>query len=495
VSAEGWAIAEPAGIPSASPLTEAAARGVEAVRSGHRSLWALVGRLLWSMPQLAWIILDLLCLWGGIWLGVRFLPWWPWASVPYPLATEAVFGGALIISGMIFGWYERETLLHRSRIAARSLMSIALATGLTYVVIHVFMYAGLSRRVAAGGVATFLILGPAVRLLAYWSLRNYPRGLLIIGTGRARQLAVNALKSRLMRNYRIVGFVNGDPDLVGRIRQGYPILGTIDQIEEICLQNDVHEVVLSSELAEDPAVAKAALACLRLGCRVTNEVTFCEKSFGEVPVEHIGHDWFLFADLHSHREETAALKRLADVATAVVGLIFSLPLWPLIALLVKLDSRGPVFYSQRRAGQNGKIFTLYKFRTMPPDSEPAGSPAWAVENDPRVNRIGQFLRRSRLDELPQLWNVLLGHMALVGPRPERPEFVERLTREIPFYSERLLIKPGLTGWAQINFRYGASVEDARKKLQLDLYYVKHMSLELDLVIMFRTFGKFFEGGW
>ncbi len=495
MGADGWVIAESANVASANSLTEAASRGYEAVRSTRRSIWALIGRVLWAMPKPTWMLLDLLCLWGGIWLGVRLLVWWPWASVPYPFVIEGVFGASLVISGMIFGWYEPETFLHRSRIVARSVMSIALATGLTYVVIHVFMYAGLSRRVAAGGVATFLILGPAIRMLAYWSLLKYPRGLLIIGTMPAEQLAVKALISRLGRGYRIAGFVDTDPDLVGRIRQGHRVLGTVEQIEDICLANHVHEVIISSNLAEHPQVAKAALACLRLGCRVTNDVTFCEKTFGEVPVEHIGPDWFLFSDLHRHREETEAVKRILDVIASAVGLVLSLPLWPLIALLVKLDSRGPVFYSQRRVGQNGKIFSLYKFRTMPPDAEADGSPAWAVENDPRVNPIGRFLRGSRLDELPQLWNILLGHMALVGPRPERPEFVERLTREIPFYSERLLLKPGLTGWAQINFHYGASVDDARKKHQLDLYYVKHMSLELDLIIMLRTFGTFFQGAW
>ncbi len=486
---------ESPGLVAATPLTEAAVEGLEAFRFSRRKAWVLLGRFLWSMPQMAWVVLDLICLWAGIGLGVRLLVWWPCTTVPYPFAVEAIFGAALALSGMIFGWYERETLLHRSRMVARSLMTIALATGLTYVVIHVFLYAGLSRRVAAGGVATFLLLGPAIRWLAYWSLRNYPRGLVIIGTGSGGQSAARAFEARRMRGYRIAGFVDVDPDLVGRVRQGVRVLGTPDQIEEICLKHDVHEVVIGSQFAEHPQVAEAALACLRLGCRVTNDVTFCEKAFGEVPVEHLGPDWFLFADLHNRREEIAAVKRILDVVTAVVGLAASLPLWPLIALLVKLDSRGPVFYSQRRAGQNGRNFTLYKFRTMPPDAERDGAPAWAVENDPRVGPIGRFLRGSRLDELPQLWNILLGHMSLIGPRPERPEFVERLVREIPFYKERLLIKPGLTGWAQINFRYGASVEDARKKLQLDLYYIKHMCLELDLVIMFRTFGTFFQGAW
>jgi exopolysaccharide biosynthesis polyprenyl glycosylphosphotransferase len=473
----------------------AQARSGAAGRYGHGNAWALLGRLLWMMPKVAWVALDLVCLWAGVWLGIRLLVWWHWVEGQSPVLVGAVFSAFLVASGMVFGWYEQETLFHRSRIAARSVMTIALATGLTYLVVHVIMYAGLSRRVAAGGVATFLVLGPAVRLLAYWSILKFPRGLLIVGTGPSEQLAVKALGRGLMRGYRLVGFVDADPDLVGRLRQGYRILGTIDQMDELCRRHQVHEVIISSRLAQRSDVAEAALSCLRLGCRVTNEVTFCEKAFGEVPVHHIGPEWFLFADLQSHREEAAAVKRIADVVTAIFGLAFSLPLWPFIALLVKLNSRGPVFYSQRRVGQNGALFTLFKFRTMPCDAEPDGVATWATQDDPRVAIIGRFLRRSRLDELPQLWNILLGHMSLVGPRPERPEFVERLTREIPFYRERLLIKPGLTGWAQINYHYGFSVEDAVKKLQLDLYYVKHMGLELDLVIMFRTFGRFFEGGW
>jgi len=495
VSAEGWIITEPVGATHLGSLSGATVGDLNRSRETRLSPLALAGRVLWTLPQPVWMFLDVLFLWLGIWCGVNLLVWWPWTELHHPEVVELVFSMGLIASGMVFGLYEPETLLHRSRIAARSVLTIALATILTYVVVHVFLYAGLSRRVAAGGVATFLILGPAIRWVAYWSLQKFPRGLLIVGTGPTEQMAVRALDRGLLRGYRLVGFVDTDPDLVGRLRQGHRILGTIDQIESICTRHHVQEVIISSRLAERLEVAEAALTCLRLGCRVTNEATFCEKAFGEVPVKHIGTDWFLFADLQSHREEAAALKRVVDLTTAVIGLTVSLPLWPLIALLVKLNSRGPVFYSQVRVGHTGRTFTLYKFRTMCIDAEADGTATWAIQDDPRVGLIGRFLRRSRLDELPQLWNILLGQMSLVGPRPERPEFVERLTREIPFYRERLLIKPGLTGWAQINYHYGASIEDALKKLQLDLYYIKHMSLELDLVIMFRTFGKFFQGAW
>ncbi|MBU0595296.1 sugar transferase, partial [Candidatus Bipolaricaulota bacterium] len=174
------------------------------------------------------------------------------------------------------------------------------------------------------------------------------------------------------------------------------------------------------------------------------------------------------------------------------ALLLAAPLLLGISLLILTRERGPVFYSQTRVGQGGRPFTLHKFRTMRGDAEAHGT-IWAQPDDPRATTLGRWLRRSRLDELPQLWNILKGDMSIVGPRPERPEFVEPLSTLIPFYAERHLIKPGLTGWAQINYRYGSTVADARSKLQLDLYYVKHTSLELDLIILLRTFGTFFLG--
>jgi lipopolysaccharide/colanic/teichoic acid biosynthesis glycosyltransferase len=172
--------------------------------------------------------------------------------------------------------------------------------------------------------------------------------------------------------------------------------------------------------------------------------------------------------------------------------IVSLPLYPLAALAIKIEDRGPVLYSQQRLGRNGQIFKLYKFRTMRVDAE-NGRSVWARRSDPRVTRVGRLLRRTRFDEFPQFINILLGHMSVVGPRPERPEIVTELCRHIPFWSERNLVKPGLTGWAQISFRYGNTIDDARRKLQYDLYYLKHMNLELDIIILFRTLGTFLRG--
>jgi len=183
----------------------------------------------------------------------------------------------------------------------------------------------------------------------------------------------------------------------------------------------------------------------------------------------------------------SAGKRLLDVVLGTLGLMIGLPILALVALAVRLTSSGPVFYHQRRVGLHGRIFTVHKFRTMREDAEAKTGPVWASKKgDPRVTPIGRFLRRSRLDELPQLWNVLKGEMSVVGPRPERPEFVTDLTRDIPYYGQRHVVRPGLTGWAQVRYTYGASAEDALQKLQYDLYYIKNLSIALDLYIIFET---------
>jgi exopolysaccharide biosynthesis polyprenyl glycosylphosphotransferase len=196
--------------------------------------------------------------------------------------------------------------------------------------------------------------------------------------------------------------------------------------------------------------------------------------------------WLIFADGFVKTRLTRAVKRTIDLILAVAGLLLTLPLMGLIALAIRLDSRGPVLFRQERVGQGGRIFVLSKFRSMNADAEERSGPVWASAHDPRVTRIGRILRKTRLDELPQLIQILRGEMSFIGPRPERPEFVQLLQREVPFYMERLSVKPGLSGWAQVRCPYGASVEDALEKLQYDLYYVKNLSPFLDLLILFST---------
>jgi exopolysaccharide biosynthesis polyprenyl glycosylphosphotransferase len=204
-------------------------------------------------------------------------------------------------------------------------------------------------------------------------------------------------------------------------------------------------------------------------------------------VENLRPSWLIFSPGFKKSRVLRSGKRVVDIIAAGIGLIVAGPLMALVALAIRVSSPGAALYHQRRVGQHGRIFTLHKFRSMCEDAEAATGPVWAAkEGDSRVTAVGRFLRRTRLDELPQLWNVLKGDMSLVGPRPERPEFVAELTRQIPFYGQRHVVRPGLTGWAQVRYTYGASVEDALQKLQYDLFYIKNLSLPLDLFIILDT---------
>lgn len=460
-----------------------------------RASWAgTVGNTLLEMPWLIWSVLDLLIIGTGVYLGYEWFVWLPggeWIQIGW-FETSLIQCPLLIVAGLVFGLYEQQTLLRRSRIVVRSLLTGVGAVALAYIVIWLGMHSVHSRGALLLAGALYLAVAPAVRLLACACIPSYRRRFLIVGTDRKSRLRPAGMGDGLSRRYELLGYISLEEIEVGRIMDGRRVLGTVEDIERICVDHEVAEVVVGPAAAKNLRVLEKTLSCLRLGCRVTNLSTFYEQVLSEVPVDHLEPHWFLFADLKHYREAQLIMKRVFDVVMSIVGLLVTLPLWPLIALLIVLDSPGPIFYRQRRVGLNGRSFHLHKFRTMYVSAEVNGH-AWAAENDPRVTRIGWYLRRSRLDELPQLWNILIGEMSVVGPRPERPEFVTELCPQIQFYNERHLIKPGLTGWAQINYRYGASVEDARRKLQLDLWYIKHMSMELDLVILLRTMGTLFLG--
>jgi len=458
----------------------------------------ILGSILLDLPWLLWAAVDLLIVTLAVYtsysliLGSTGMTWYRLGWGQAALIQCAAF----LPAGLIFGLYEQQTLLSRSRTLARSLLSAVCAAVFASIVIHLLMYEMLSRRILLVTVGFYLTLAPTLRLLACWCVNHHTRRFLIVGTDRRSRLSLahpNADRcDGLSRRYHLVGYVTLDAIEVGRSIDGHPVLGTIDEIEEICLEHGVHEVVVGPGPTKRAYVLDRMIGCLNLGCRVTDLATFYEHVLSEVPLASLDPSWFLFADLKRSREAQLILKRALDIIGAICGLVLTLPVWPIIALLIKLDSPGPVFYSQRRVGLNGRIFLLHKFRTMHVEAEKDGH-QWASVDDPRVTRVGRYLRKSRLDELPQLWNVLRGQMSLVGPRPERPEFVDELAAHIRFYNERHLIKPGLTGWAQINYRYGASIEDTRRKLQLDLWYMKHMSLELDMIILFRTIGTLFVG--
>jgi exopolysaccharide biosynthesis polyprenyl glycosylphosphotransferase len=237
---------------------------------------------------------------------------------------------------------------------------------------------------------------------------------------------------------------------------------------------------------------KQLMECLGMGVRVSDFSNFVERNVFQVPVENIRGEWFLQADLELAHPVYLLAKRAVDILVSLAGLVLSAPCIGLAAIAIRLESNGPVFYSQTRVGLHNQSFTIWKLRSMRQNAESDG-PRWAAAADARITRVGKILRLTRLDEVPQFWNILRGEMSLVGPRPERPEFIEKLTMEIPYYQQRHLVKPGLTGWAQINHPYGASTDDALCKLRYDLYYLKYASIGLDIQIALRTIGVAMKG--
>ena len=255
---------------------------------------------------------------------------------------------------------------------------------------------------------------------------------------------------------------------------------------EVVTKSKVHRVVVAMPDRRGTAPMHELLDLKMRGVKIEEAASWLEKISGKIEVENLYPSWLVFG--HGFRRSSLfqLTRRFISIAVSSVGLILTAPLIPVIMLVIKLDSPGPVFYRQRRVGKGGRVFDVIKFRTMRQDAEAGNGPQWAGEDDPRITRVGKFLRSSRLDEIPQLWCVLKGDMAFVGPRPERPEFVEWLSREIPYYGVRHIVRPGLTGWAQVRYKYGSTVEDTREKLQYDLYYIKNASIGLDLLIMFQT---------
>jgi len=252
---------------------------------------------------------------------------------------------------------------------------------------------------------------------------------------------------------------------------------------------DVSEIILAVTHALHGELVRAIMDCQEQGIQITLMPLLYEQITGRVPVEHVGDDWSLVLPL-----DHAALggfwpffKRTMDILISGIGLIILATLFPILALAIHIESPGPIFYTQERVGKGGRTFRLFKFRSMVVGAEEGGA-VWAEKNDPRVTRVGRFLRRTMIDELPQFINVLRSEMSIVGPRPERPEFVTELEEQIPFYKVRHSVKPGMAGWALINYGYSSSVRDALVKLQYDLYYIKHQSIYLDLLILAKTMG-------
>lgn len=306
---------------------------------------------------------------------------------------------------------------------------------------------------------------------------------LIVGTGTLAQTVARQIRCQHEFAYRVVGFI----DDAAALERGAaaPVLGGHADLSLVIAQYGITRVIIGLADRRGHLPIQKLLHAKLAGVCVEDAATTYERLAGKILVDDLKPSWLIFSDGFQASRLTRFGKRAFDLVFALVGSVVALPIMALTALAVRLDSAGPIFYCQERVGENGRLFTLCKFRSMRTDAE-QGTPIWAKDKDDRVTRVGRFIRLSRLDELPQFWNVLRGDMSFVGPRPERQFFVEQLETVIPFYAARHAVKPGVTGWAQVKYRYGSSVEDALEKLRYDLYYIKHRSLVFDLTILLDT---------
>jgi sugar transferase (PEP-CTERM system associated) len=301
----------------------------------------------------------------------------------------------------------------------------------------------------------------------------------VLGTGDRAQRLLNGLRQRSELGIEVVGWTGNIEGELTRETVASHLVG-------LAKNNGVHRVIVAMPDRRGTLPVEELLDLRLAGVKVEEATSWLEKIYGRIEVENLNPSWLIFAEGFRFSTFNRIIRRGLNFSGAMIASVVSLPLLPFIALAVKFSSPGPVFYTQKRVGKGDVTFHCYKFRTMRQDAEADTGATWATDDDPRITRVGKFLRTSRLDEIPQLWCVLKGDMHFVGPRPERPEFVEWLEREIPFYGVRHTVRPGITGWAQVQYKYGNTLEDAREKLQYDLFYIKNASLGLDFLILFQT---------
>ena len=368
----------------------------------------------------------------------------------------------------------------------QSIGTASLLLGLFY-----FLFPGLllSRGVFLIGMAlagAFVILGRKL-LDSAWQFTAPIQHVAILGTGQLALDVARELTNRNDLNIRLAGFVNTDPSASDETPVfGFPVLGSAGDIESLASRCNLSRIVVALEDRRGVLPTRELVTLRVRGLQIDDATTALSALTGRVSLRAVKPSWFVFSEGFHRSKWNEVLKRSLDLAAGMIGLVLSTPLMLLVMIAVRLDSKGPVIYRQTRVGRRNKPFELLKFRSMRVDAEEETGAKWASKNDPRVTSIGRFLRTYRLDELPQFLNVIHGDMSFVGPRPERPEFVEQLREQIPYYDERHSARPGITGWAQVSYPYGSSVEDAAHKLEYDLFYLKNMSLMFDLAIIFQT---------
>ncbi len=388
----------------------------------------------------------------------------------------------------LFDLYDFIVMHDRRELVLRLVQALGLAWIALALAFYGFPQLMLGRGISLIALPLALALMVGWRVSIHWLLGHPDFGekILIVGSG---QLAVEVAREMLNRpdaGYRIAGFVGSDPELLGKSLINPRVIGLTSELEDVVRRENIDRIVVAMGERRGQLPTNELLQLSLTGkVNIEEGASFYERVTGRVSLNMIRPSWLIFSSRGRQARISGITRNIVHRLVALVGGILSFPIALITAVLIKLDSSGPILYKQERVGKKGEAFTVLKFRSMRTDAEKAG-PVWDSDQDDRTKRIGRIIRKLRIDEIPQFWNIIRGEMDFVGPRPERPHFVSQLAEEIPYYQQRHLIAPGLTGWAQIKYPYGASIEDARQKLQYDLYYIKNQSLMLDAIILFET---------
>jgi sugar transferase (PEP-CTERM system associated) len=437
-------------------------------------------------------ILDTVAIFGAVYLAaaIRKLDL---AGLDKFIRTGLFLKALLVVVAYLVLMYFHDLMYHVTKLRRRGmelqlLQAVFLLAIVLFTLYYWFPALSLGRGIFFLMMPMILAVSATFRMI-YLRLTQNPvfgEKVLILGSqGMARSVGEEIMK-RADMGFRIAGFVDENPANVGKPVLNPKVIGSYNDVDHIINKEKIQTVIVAIPDRRGKLPFQDLLQCKLRGVRILDGVSFYERMTGKISVEELKPSWLIFSDGFNRPKTILIAKRFLDLTMAFLGILLLLPLFPMIVLLIKLNSPGPIFYVQERVGEKGNVFNLLKFRSMQPDAEKITGPTWAQENDARITRVGHLLRKLRIDELPQLWNVLKGEMSFVGPRPERPNFVHQLEKEIPFYSLRLSVKPGITGWAQIRYQYGSSIEDAMEKMQYDLYYIKNMSILFDQLIIFQT---------
>jgi exopolysaccharide biosynthesis polyprenyl glycosylphosphotransferase len=372
----------------------------------------------------------------------------------------------------------------------RGIANAAIVGLILYTIVYFGSDAKLPRRGVAGFVVAASILTPLWRLvyIRVFTAPQFIHRVLLVGGGETGRIIMRLVKGSWPPPYYLIGIIDDDPHKMGTEIEGYPVLGGSDRLLDIITQQDISDLIVAISGQMLGQMFQALLDAQERGIEITRMPVAYQELLDRVPIRYLEADWILrsFVDEARVNHFYEVVKRLSDIVGGLVGVGIMLLTFPFVGLAIILDSGFPILYSQVRSGRGGQPYKIYKYRTMKQDAEANGQPQWAEESDPRATRVGRILRKTHLDELPQFINVFRGEMSLVGPRAERPELVAWFQQHVPFYRARLLVKPGITGWAQVNFGYASTIDETIIKLEYDLFYIQRRNLWLDIVIMLRT---------